>query len=124
MHLHHPSLSLNGKRKGKQKFKSAQAAQQSRQLTANWEQLLKKHGVQDKKLPTEKPKEYSPKLGNYRGSDQPRIPSVEFTGDACTRAHDKVYTGTKMIGVGTMHKSNAVPIFSDDDARNLSAMRR
>lgn len=35
-----------------------------------------------------------------------------------------VYTGTKMIGIGTMHKSNAVPIFSDDEAKDISSMRR
>jgi hypothetical protein len=34
------------------------------------------------------------------------------------------YTGTKIIGIGTMHKSNAVPIFSDDEAKSISSMRR
>jgi hypothetical protein len=35
-----------------------------------------------------------------------------------------VYTGTKVLGIGTMHKSNAVPIFSDDEAKDISTMRR
>lgn len=35
-----------------------------------------------------------------------------------------VYTGTKVIGIGTMHKSNAVPIFSDEEAKDISTMRR
>jgi len=35
-----------------------------------------------------------------------------------------VYTGTKVLGIGTMHKSNAVPIFSDDEAKEISTMRR
>lgn len=35
-----------------------------------------------------------------------------------------VYTGTKVIGIGTMHKSNAVPIFSDEEAQDISKMRR
>jgi hypothetical protein len=34
------------------------------------------------------------------------------------------YTGTKMIGVGTMHKSNAVPIFSNEEAHDIATMRR
>jgi hypothetical protein len=34
------------------------------------------------------------------------------------------YTGTKIIGIGTMHKSNAVPVFSDDEAKSISSMRR
>jgi len=29
-----------------------------------------------------------------------------------------------MVGIGTLHKSNAIPIFSDDDAKDLSKMRR
>jgi len=37
---------------------------------------------------------------------------------------DKIYTGTKMIGVGTLHKSNAVPVFSDEEAINMANMRR
>jgi hypothetical protein len=34
------------------------------------------------------------------------------------------YTGTKIKGIGTMHKSNAVPIFSDEEAVAISHMRR
>jgi hypothetical protein len=28
------------------------------------------------------------------------------------------------VGIGTMHKSNAVPIFSDQEAKDISSMRR
>ena len=34
------------------------------------------------------------------------------------------YTGDKMLGVAAMHKSNLVPIFSDDNAVEVSQMRR
>jgi hypothetical protein len=34
------------------------------------------------------------------------------------------YTGTKIKGIGTMHKSNAVPIFSNEEAVEISKMRR
>jgi hypothetical protein len=40
------------------------------------------------------------------------------------KAKEKVYTGTKILGIGTMHKSNAVPIFSDNEAKEISSMRR
>ena len=30
----------------------------------------------------------------------------------------------KMKGIGTMHKSNAVPIFTDTEAKEISSMRR
>jgi hypothetical protein len=42
----------------------------------------------------------------------------------CTKKPTPTYTGTKMIGIGTMHKSNMVPIFSDDEAKDISRMRR
>jgi hypothetical protein len=35
-----------------------------------------------------------------------------------------VYTGGNIIGIGTLHKSNAVPIFSQQEAKDISAMRR
>jgi hypothetical protein len=34
------------------------------------------------------------------------------------------YTGTKMLGIGVMHKSNSVPVFSQDEAIEISTMRR
>jgi hypothetical protein len=40
------------------------------------------------------------------------------------RPADKVYTGTKIKGIGTLHKSNAVPIFTDDEAKDIAHMRR
>lgn len=42
----------------------------------------------------------------------------------CTTKQTPAYTGTKIIGIGTMHKSNAVPIFSDEEAKDISRMRR
>jgi len=42
----------------------------------------------------------------------------------CTVKQTPTYTGTKIIGIGTMHKSNAVPIFSDEEAKEISSMRR
>lgn len=43
---------------------------------------------------------------------------------ACTTKPSPTYTGNKVVGIATMHKSNAVPIFSDDEAKEVSSMRR
>jgi len=43
---------------------------------------------------------------------------------ACTSKPSPVYTGTQVVGIATMHKSNAVPIFSDTEAKEVSSMRR
>jgi FKBP-type peptidyl-prolyl cis-trans isomerase len=40
------------------------------------------------------------------------------------KADDKVYTGTLVKGIGTMHKSNAVPIISQEEAIDIATMRR
>ena len=34
------------------------------------------------------------------------------------------YTGDKMLGVGMLHKSNLVPVFKGEDAKDLATMRR
>ena len=41
-----------------------------------------------------------------------------------TKSDTKVYTGDKMIGIATLHKSNAVPVFNSEDAVDISKMRR
>lgn len=45
MHLHHPSLSLNGRRKGKVKFRNAEEARKAQELESDWQALQKKWGV-------------------------------------------------------------------------------
>jgi hypothetical protein len=52
------------------------------------------------------------------------IPSLNSGGGVAALAPAKVYTGDKIKGIGTMHKSNAVPIFSDEQAIEISRMRR
>ena len=65
-----------------------------------------------------------PSYTNYRGSKD-TIKSVISTGFADTFKKDQqTYTGTNMVGVATMHKSNSVPVFSAEDAKDISRMRR
>lgn len=127
MHLHHPSLSMSGKRKGKVKFRNAEEARKARELDASWKELQKKWEVDaDHKKRTRamkaEPLQY--KLSTPPGrSTTHHIPSVDTGGNA-TMAAPKVYTGTKVKGIATMHKSNAVPVFSDEEAVEISRMRR
>ena len=127
MHLHHPSLSLGGKRKGKVKFRNAEEAKKARELDASWKELLKRQGIEaEQKRQTRAMK--APAL-NYKLSAPPgrttstHIPSRDTGGNA-TLAPAKVYTGTKVKGIATMHKSNAVPVFSNEEAVEISRMRR
>jgi hypothetical protein len=66
-----------------------------------------------------------PKLTVPPGRETPRYPSLMTPGGDCTKPNiGKVYTGTAMKGIGTLHKSNAVPIFSDQEAKDQASMRR
>lgn len=128
MHLHHPSLSTSGKKKGKQKFRNADEARKARELDADWKELQKKWGVaaEEKKrtrgLAAEK---LNYNISAPGGRATAHIPSRN-TGEVgvVTYKPNPQYTGTKVKGIGTMHKSNAVPIFTDEEAIEISRMRR
>lgn len=64
------------------------------------------------------------KLSAPAGRETQRIPSLSTGEIGATKASPKVYTGTKVVGIATMHKSNAVPVFSDEEAVEISKMRR
>jgi hypothetical protein len=58
------------------------------------------------------------------GRETPKYPSNSSVVGDCSMKQSMVYTGTKMIGIGTLHKSNAVPVFSDEEAKDMASMRR
>lgn len=128
MHLHHPSLSLNGKKRGKVKFRNAAEAQKARELDASWKELLKSQGVEAeerrrRRAMTAEPLQY--KLTTPVGRETQHIASRDTGHSGAVRTKDiPQYTGTKIIGIGTMHKSNAVPVFSDEEAHAIATMRR
>jgi hypothetical protein len=127
MHLAHPALSALGKKRGKQKFRNADAARQARQLNEDWAQLKQQHGIKDQEKKQRRALSsavYTPPPLKYRGQEISKIPSMPFSGAVCARPKDKVYTGDKMIGIGTLHKSNSVPVFSSEDAIDIARMRR
>ena len=127
MHLHHPALSYNGKKKGKVKFRNAEEARKARELDASWREMQAKWELdanekrRQRALAAE-PLTYqlSTPIGRSNTHD---IPS-RVTPGASTASVHKVYTGTKVKGIATMHKSNAVPVFSDEEAVEISRMRR
>lgn len=128
MALAHPSLNTTGKRKAKVKFKSAAEAQRARQLQSDWDNLQKKWGVEaeqkrQKRAMAQPPLEY--KLTTPVGRETVRHSSVDtgHTGAISSKQIPK-YTGTKMLGIGTLHKSNGVPVFSEEEAHDIATMRR
>lgn len=121
MHLVGPWMSTTGKRKGKKKWSSADKKKMSAELENSWQKLVAKHAPKTQIKPSNPSYCLSPALPRS-SSNIPSKPDT-VTG-AVTIKQTPKYTGDKILGIGTMHKSNAVPIFSDDEAKDISKMRR
>ena len=104
-----------------QRSRKRKPTAKQRELQADWEQLVQKYAPKsvkktqfsaDKKVikPYIRETEYIPSLntGYYNTFKKPEM----------------YYTGDNMKGIGTLHKSNAVPIFTDEEAKDQANMRR
>lgn len=58
-----------------------------------------------------------------RGSDV-KVKSVIDHKGQTPKVEPKVYTGTLVKGIATMHKSNAVPVINQEEATDIANMRR
>lgn len=76
-----------------------------------------------------KVKTTQPKTNDYKPSsvyrrETPNYPSLD-TGGCCTgKVESSKYTGTLVTGIATMHKSNVVPVINQEQAEEISKMRR
>jgi hypothetical protein len=71
-----------------------------------------------------KPKFRGTAMPDYNVSDhRERYPSGTGIGAVGGRK-EKNYTGDKLLGIAVMHKSNLVPVFSQESAQEISKMRR
>ena len=108
---------------GKSKKRKPNAKQ--RELQAEWEALLKRH---EPKRPIGKiaklDTRINPVVTSVPQRCTDRYPSLDTGMGVATLKESPRYTGSLMKGIGTMHKSNAVPIFSDEEAKDIATMRR
>jgi len=94
---------------------------------AEYNEWLKKHGVD----PNAKRKRSKITIvknpvvvtGNVP-RETPYYPSLNTFSGSTALPEKKVYTGDKIVGIAAMHKSNLVPIFNDDAAKDVASMRR
>ena len=127
-----PWLSTTGKKKGKKKFRNADVANRARQNAESWQAFLDKWGVKEDVKTTGKTIRKSTWMGptvNSRVVVDPRrltnhIPSLDTGVGVAVKKEVTQYTGTAMLGIGQLHKSNAIPVFSKEDAIDISKMRR
>jgi hypothetical protein len=137
MHLLPPMFSTTGKKKGKAKHRNADAANKARRNAEAWQQLLEKYDVKTSKVVVGKSKSVRTTASkgvvnggsDWRSRVDPRrltdhIPSIDTGVGLAARPADKVYTGDAMLGVSVLHKSNGIPVFRQEDAVDISKMRR
>lgn len=115
------------------KRKARQPTARERELAAEWDRIMKRHSA-----PLElgaKAKGLKASGGNvvkYGISAPPKSTTPETDVGRWQRKmcgvtappEQKIYTGTACKGVATMHKSNSVPVFTDQEAVDVAKMRR
>ena len=128
-HLEGPWLSTTGRKRGPRKWASSEAKKLAQKRQAEWdrkliefEKMAPKFSTGPYNAPKKSITDFIPKTPPGRETTQ--IPSQDTGWVTCVKPQDKEYTGTKIKGIGTMHKSNAVPVFSDEQAVEISKMRR
>lgn len=107
----------------KSKVKTKLRSKAERQEYEAW---CKKHNITDKKrkktsavsLPAVVSTPYIRQTEKYSSL------SSFVTGPVSMGVSKNIYTGDQMLGIAAMHKSNLVPIFTSEGAKDVSTMRR
>jgi hypothetical protein len=125
MHLmsHAYTTTNTRKRKVKNKTKRLKAAE------VEHEKFLQKMGVSDSQLKEKLYDEYGKRkhygtIPDYSEHQATATLSNRVAGNGAAKERN-VYTGDLIVGIGTMHKSNAVPIMrGTNEAKEMAKMRR
>lgn len=130
MHLLGPAYTTTNNRKRKSKPVTVTSKYAREFLDYN--KQMKKLGVKPKTFDeyvAYRQGRYNPtlrgtKMPEYNVSDhRQKYPSQVDTGVTFAKKPN-VYTGERLVGIATMHKSNSVPVFSQEDAIEIARMRR
>jgi hypothetical protein len=128
-HLEGPWLSTTGKKKGPKKWGSSEAKQLAQQREAEWDRKLIEFEKMAPKFSTGPYNATKKNITDYMpktppGRETTPIPSKDTGWVTCVKPKDTEYTGTKVVGISTLHKSNGIPVFSQEEAIEISKMRR
>ena len=135
MHLEGPWMTTTKySKKAHKKWASAEAkqkadreAQEWQELQASWNKLAPRFSTRQyaaQQMPRGAFQPLQSRSIYPPGREPANIPSRDSGMGIAAAPAAKIYTGTKIKGIGTMHKSNAVPIFSDEEAQDIAHMRR
>lgn len=142
MHLERGLTTLNTKKRKKAKLTLGKVAKLEQQMKEH-NKYMKSIGAPNLVMNLKEYTDYC--QGNYKSKTKPSVvrtpwhesgvhrentkwePSLNSKDSfaPCTKKKPMEYSGErKLLGIATMHKSNLVPVFSDEDAKELAKMRR
>ncbi len=113
----------------RKKAQKPNAAQ--RQLAADWQSLKASHalhlekGAKAKAASSQAGKQSKmPRLEIPAERDPRMVASFDSGKGNAIKQPDKQYTGNAVVGIAQLHKSNQVPVFNTDAAKDIAKMRR
>jgi Ser/Thr protein kinase RdoA (MazF antagonist) len=122
MHIEGPWLSTTGRRKGKIKYKSAEAKRQALELEREWAALKSRHASVAPK-PVKSVAQAKVTVVPNRDDTRPQSLNSWVTGPVSSKPSQQ-YTGDNVKGIAVMHKSCLQPVFSQQEAIDSATMRR
>ena len=106
----------NKKRKVRKKTQSQLAAERDHQ------KFLKKMGIGSRSSAGSEQRSSKPWVTGSSPVESTK-PKIVYD-SSMAKKEEKVYTGTEIIGIAQMHKSNAVPVRGKKQATEVAEMRR
>jgi len=104
------------------KFKSAEEKRRYLENESSWNNLKARHAPKQITSKTSNKLVYS--LQNPPGRERLDLPSRSTGGGSTACKQSLIYSGDVIIGIGLLHKSNYVPVIKDQEAKDLTNMRR
>lgn len=108
--------------------KSKKTRKQRQKQKDAWDEYKKKYGLVENKVKTQQlVKPWSPepfKVLRPGAEDYKECKSLNTGAHVAAKAPQKKYTGDQIVGLAVMHKSNIVPIFNAQAAKDVASMRR
>ena len=136
MHLLGPQFSTISTRKRKKKLTDTQYHKMCMDWSA-YNKQMKKMGCKTKTLEeyiAYRQGKYKPQLkgvvkdplkATTLRRESPKVPSYGDQVGSIPAKPEMAYSGErKLLGIGTLHKSNMVPVFEQSDAEDIARMRR
>ena len=108
----------NKKRKVRKKTQSQLAAERDHQ------KFLKKMGIGSRSSVGSEQRSSKPWVTGSSPVESASKSSLPSYNSSMAKKEEKVYTGTEIIGIAQMHKSNAVPVRGKKQATEVAEMRR